>query len=291
MEKKPTVALDRLLLGVAFGKRDEDTLTTLAGRLARLERELDETGKQEIQNLTSGLSLGEMSAKLLRSLDPDVIAERATGKPGAEPQEVEPALFEKAKQQLALEACLPFDSEPLRDALVRLRQQNEQTIDRVTIDKVISQEFDAVAKEKAEGLVRSFRDYIEQHRAEIEALQILYSRPFKQRLTEEGLKELEAKLKQEPQFGLDPVPRLWNAFQISQQSSAKKNPVGRFTDLVSLVRFALEQEPVLEPFEEHVRHRFAAWLAGETRSRRLLQCQSTSLAGKDVRLHQRQRER
>ncbi|MGI8602973.1 MAG: type I restriction-modification enzyme R subunit C-terminal domain-containing protein [Verrucomicrobiales bacterium] len=34
----------------------------------------------------------------------------------------------------------------------------------------------------------------------------------------------------------------------------------RFTDLVSLVRFALAQEPVLEPFEEHVRQRFAAWL-------------------------------
>ena len=71
LEKKPTVALDKLLLGVAFGKRDEDTLTTLAGRLARLERELDEPGKQEIQNLASGLSLGEMSGRLLRSLDPD----------------------------------------------------------------------------------------------------------------------------------------------------------------------------------------------------------------------------
>ena len=57
------------------------------------------------------------------------------------------------------------------------------------------------------------------------------------------------------------MPRLWNAFQISQQSSAKKNPVGRFTDLVSLVRFALEQEPVLEPFEEHVNQRFAEWVA------------------------------
>ena len=34
----------------------------------------------------------------------------------------------------------------------------------------------------------------------------------------------------------------------------------RFTDLVSLVRFALEQEPILEPFEEHVRQRFNTWL-------------------------------
>ena len=244
LEKKPTVALEKLLLGVALGNRDEDTLTTVAGRLARLERELEESRKQEIQKLAGGLSLGEMSAKLLRSLDLDVIAERATGKPGAEPQEVEPAIFEKARQQLALEACLPFDSAPLRETLVRLKQQNEQTIDHVTIDKVISKQFDAAAKEKAESLVRSFRRYIEQHRAEIEALQVLYSRPFKQRLTEEGLKEFEAKLK--PEFGSHPVATLWHAYELTTENTEKKkperssvstivkrNPTVRFADLVS----------------------------------------------------------
>src|SRR6185312_2684921 len=35
LERKPSVSFDRILLGVALGKRDEDTLTTLAGRLAR----------------------------------------------------------------------------------------------------------------------------------------------------------------------------------------------------------------------------------------------------------------
>ena len=39
LEKKPTLAFDKLMLGVALGKRDEDTLTTLAGRLARLDRD------------------------------------------------------------------------------------------------------------------------------------------------------------------------------------------------------------------------------------------------------------
>jgi type I restriction enzyme R subunit len=261
LDKKPTVALDSLLLGVALGKRDEDTLTTLAGRLARLERELDEPGKQEVRKLTGGTSLGQMSATLLRAIDPDVIAERATGKPGAAPQEVEPTAFEKAKLQLALEACTPFDRPEVRDALVRLRQQNEQTIDRVTIDKVIGQGFDAAAKEKAESLVKSFRDYVEQHRAEIAALQILYSRPFKQRLTEEGLKELEAKLKQEPQFGPDPVAKVWSAFERSDEKPANRaSQTRRFTDLISLVRTAIEPTTPLQPFEDHVKQRFAMWL-------------------------------
>src|SRR5205823_9645973 len=88
-------------------------------------------------------------------------------------------------------------------------------------------------------------DYIEQHKAEIEALQILYSRPFKKRLTEESLRELEAKLK--PEFGPQPVPKLWNAFEKngrarSPSAPKTKSQTRRFTDLVSLVRVALEQE-------------------------------------------------
>lgn len=149
----------------------------------------------------------------------------------------------------------------MRDVLVRLRHQNEQTIDRVTIDKVIDHGFDAAAKEKAENLVKSFRDYIEQHRDEIAALQILYSRPFAQRLTEEGLKELEAKLKQEPQFGPDPVAKVWSAFERSDDKSANRaSQTRRFTDLISLVRTAIEPATPLEPFEDRVKQRFAVWL-------------------------------
>jgi type I restriction enzyme R subunit len=226
-----------------------------------MERELDESGKREVREMTGGQSLGQMSAALLRALDPDVIAERAAGKPGADPREVEPAALENAKQQLALEACTPFDKPEVRDVLVRLRQQNEQTIDRITIDQVIDQGFDADAKQKADSLVKSFRDYIEQHRAEIAALQILYSRPFKQRLTEEGLKELEAKLKQEPQFGPDPVPKVWSAFERSDGKSANRaSQTRRFTDLISLVRTAIEPTTSLEPFEDHVKQRFIVWL-------------------------------
>jgi len=39
-----------------------------------------------------------------------------------------------------------------------------------------------------------------------------------------------------------------------------KSQTRRFTDLVSLVRTAIEPATPLEPFEEHVRQRFASWL-------------------------------
>ena len=52
-------------------------------------------------------------------------------------------------RQLADEACAPFDAAALREALVKAKQDAEQAIDKVTVDVVIEQGFDAAAKEKA----------------------------------------------------------------------------------------------------------------------------------------------
>ena len=129
-----------------------------------------------ITALAGGKTLAELSATLLRAIDPDAIAEQAAGMPGASPADVAPDAFESA-QQLIAAACAPFDSPALRDALAQSQAGSEQTIDTVTIDIVTHHGYDDAAKERAANLLRSFRDYIEQHRAEITALQILYSRP------------------------------------------------------------------------------------------------------------------
>jgi len=192
LERQPTVAFDKLLLGVALGKCDEDTLTTLAGRLARLDRELDSAQRQQVTEVTGGKTLAVMSAALLRALDPDAIhnvalvgrlpsagANAASGdaaynvpalgeavwQPEPKPEELV-----AAKQQLILAACAPFDQPAVRETLVKLKQQNAQTIDTVIADVVLSQGFDAAAREKAAALLRSFREYIKQHKAEITAL-------------------------------------------------------------------------------------------------------------------------
>lgn len=115
--------------------------------------------------------------------------------------------------------------------------------------------------ESARDTIRSFREYIEANKAEIEALQILYSRPYHKRITEEALRDFEAKLK--PEFGATPVESLWTAFEKSGTANSpgvSRSQTRRFTDLVSLVRVALEQEPVLQPFEDHVRSRFDKWI-------------------------------
>jgi type I restriction enzyme R subunit len=265
LDRKPTEKLESILLGVALGKRDEDTLTTLAARLARLEQALDADEKSRITAVTGGKTLSEMAGKLLQSVDPNAIAEKAAGKPGAEPQEVLPEALAEARAALIAEACSPFDKPEVRDTLATVKRESELTIDVTTIDTVIESAFDAAAKDKAESLVRSFRDYIAEHQSEINALQILYSRPYKQRLTEPMLKELEKKLRDNHAAWTE--DRLWDAFAATAPDKVKgRSQAGRFADLVALVRFSLEQQPVLAPFADSVSERFNEWLMDKAKT-------------------------
>jgi type I restriction enzyme R subunit len=110
--------------------------------------------------------------------------------------------------------------------------------------------------------VQSFEQFIADHKDEITALQILYSKPYKQRLTFEAVKELAD--------AIEKPPYLWNESQLWQayaalEASKVKGASGRriLTDLVSLVRFAIHQDNELIPFPERVNANFKAWLASQ----------------------------
>lgn len=260
LDRQPAVALKALLQRVIFpGGRDEDTLTTLASRLARLDRELDPAQRAQIAEAAGGKTPATLAAALLRAFDPDAIATSVAGDPEVDAAAIPAEEYETAQRKLIAEACAPFDSPVLRETLETLKRETEQAIDIFTLDEVASQGFDAAAKEKAAGLVQSFRDYLGSHQAEINALQILYSRPYRQRLTEAMLKELEKKLREQNATWTE--DRLWDAFAVTTPKKVRgRSQAGRFADLVALVRFALEQQPVLAPFADSVQERFEQWL-------------------------------
>jgi len=248
LEQKPTIPLDKLMEHIAIGVREPEALSSLAGRLIRLEKRIEPDVRAEIEKLSGGKSLSDIARGLLDSIDPD-----RTGRDGPPGRPLD--------DDFTKQAVAPIAANPdLRNKILEIHRAAEQTIDTVSQDKLLFAGADVKTTEAARDTIRSFRDYIEQHKAEIEALQILYSRPFRKRLTEESLRELEAKLK--PEFGPQPVPRLWNAFSQTDRSSphTRHSATRRFTDLVSLVRTALEPTTPLESFEEHVRQRFAVWL-------------------------------
>src|SRR5438552_5934985 len=235
LEQKPTVPLEKLMEHIAIGAREPELLSSLAGRLIRLEKRIEPDVRAEVEKLSGGKTLSNIARDLLDAIDPDKVEHASR----LLPEERKP----EAYATLAATAVASIATNPdLRNKILAIQRAADQTIDTVSQDKLLFAGADAKTTEAARDTIKSFRDYIEQHKAEIEALQILYSRPFRKRLTEESLRELEAKLK--PEFGPQPVPKLWNAFSQTNHSSQTPVRLGltrhsatrRFTDLVSLVR-------------------------------------------------------
>ncbi len=220
LERKPTVAFDKLLNMITFS-RDPDTLTTLASRLSRLDRQIDERDRETIREASGGRGPSELANALLGAVDPDRQRQHAAEANGTDsPTEAQVA---EAASELAEGACAPFDSPRLRNTLTSLKQRSEQVIDAVSADKVIYAGYDY---DKARQMVTSFKEFIEKHRDELTALQIIYSRPYAERhLTLEAIRQLADAL-DDPPYLLD-AQALWRAYErLEGAKSAFQNLVG-----------------------------------------------------------------
>jgi len=258
LERKKSVPFDKLLLSVALGSRDEDTLTSLAGRLARLDKEIDEEDRQQIQSAAEGITPKQLINGLLDAVDPDKHIDKAKEIFHTEaPTEKE---IREAAAELAAFACSSFDSPKLRDILIDLKRKSEQIIDIVSQDKLLFAGFDPQAKEKAQTIVATFRRFIEENKNELTALQMIYSKPYgKRHLTYEAIKQLAAAIKKPP-YNLTPE-LLWHAYEQLESSKVRgAGPQRLLTNIISLLRFAVGQSDILEPFCEMVDRRFNYWL-------------------------------
>ncbi|OGW21558.1 MAG: type III restriction endonuclease subunit R, partial [Nitrospirae bacterium GWA2_46_11] len=259
MERKPSVSLEKLLQAVSLGNTETDVISSIAGRLARLDKKLNPEERAEVKKLAAGKSLKELTGELVLAIDPDKHIELAK-KDNPEIKEPAQDRIKKAAEKIIKESVKPFHNPELRRRLVELHKTTEQTIDAISKDAVIEAGFSADALEKAKGLVTSFEQFIKEHKDEITALQILYSRPYKERLRFEEIKTL-AELIEKPPY-LWRIDRLWNAYAALERSKVRGAGSHRIlTDLVSLIRFALHQEDELEPYSEHVETRFNKWLS------------------------------
>jgi type I restriction enzyme, R subunit len=264
LEKKPTVSFEKLLDAVALGSTEVAAVESLAGRLIRLERRFDHNLEAEVVKTAKGQTLSAISRALLAAIDPDEILAQAKAdmvgpaSPLGGVTYTEPAAkkIAEVRDLRVKQALAPLASNPdLRNLLKKIAKAAEQTIDIISQDTLLYAGPAPASDQMNAGTAKSFREYIEQHKAEITALELLYSRPYKQRLTEPMLKELERKLRE--QHAAWTEDNLWNAFAAARPGKVKgRSQAGRFADLVALVRFALEQQPVLEPFAESVTTRF-----------------------------------
>ena len=253
LERKPSVSMKELLMNVALGDKSEDTLTSLASRLVRLNSQMTPAERKEFAE-TVGVSAGKLAENLLNVFDEDAVREKARETYGTpEPTEEQMKMAQKA---MAVEAVAPLQAPEAREHIENVRRSHDQIIDNVNPDTVLFAGFDAHQKENVERAIATFREFIDENRDEIIALRIIYNEAYRDRpMVLEKLKALYDKLKAKYLT----VERLWDCYTIRKPERVK-GTVGKLADLVSLVRFEMGYTENLTPFADRVNTNFQNWV-------------------------------
>lgn len=277
LECQQHVALRALLEHVAMGGTDPDALSSLASRLARLDKQC---GPEEHQRVVAagGTSLRSISHAIVEALDPDrqLAAARATFglAAGADPTE---AQLNQATETLMKAAVAPLATNPpLRQLVQDLKRQFEQIIDEVSQDELLHDQtgISAQARDKARGLVQSFESFLAEHKDEITALQFFYSVPHRDRLHYGDIKELAQVITAPPRSWTP--EKLWRAYELLHKDKVRGASGKRIlTDVVSLVRFALHRDDELVPHADRVKERFENWMAQQANAGRVFSAEQT----------------
>ncbi|HUP70349.1 MAG TPA: type I restriction-modification enzyme R subunit C-terminal domain-containing protein [Acidimicrobiales bacterium] len=264
LERKRGVSLEKLLHQVALGQVREDLVSTLASRLARIDSRIAPADREKLEAL-AGQSIKSIGHRLVEAIDPDRqlgAAQIASGT--SEPTDVQLAT---AKAKMFEHAVQPIAANPeLRELLVNVQRSFDQVIDEISIDQITRAEFAVDARARAAETVKSFRAYLDEHKDEISALQVLYSRPYTKRLTYRDVKELAEAIGRPPHRWTP--ERLWEAYETLDASKVRGSAGTILTNIVSLVRFALGEDDELAPFPEKVAERFETWLLQQQTSGR-----------------------
>ncbi|MCB9269965.1 MAG: DEAD/DEAH box helicase family protein [Lewinellaceae bacterium] len=262
LERKPGTPLKDLLGAVTMGVQDEDLYTSLANRLIRLEKQLTEDEKEKYEELSGGKSLNQSIKDLLNAYDLDWVEHKAQDLIKEIPvvdrtPDKEQECRRQAQNELATLAARPFTGET-NAYLENVRRLHEQIIDTVNIDQVITSDWDSFTIQRAEEVVKNFKEYIEANKDEITALGIFYDQPYRRReLTFRMIKEVLDKLKLEkpvlaPQY-------VWEAY--TQLEEVKSNsPKSDLVALVSLIRRVAGIDLELTLYSKTVDKNFQEWI-------------------------------
>ena len=266
LDGDPSVSFRKLLELVRMGNRDEDVLSALASRLDRMERRLTPEQHAELAAVPEAPLLRNLVVHMLDQLNPDLeeqqarelFAVPATDAPTEEQRH-------QARKQLLDEAAEPLASNPpLCEALLRIRQAQEITVDVLTADKLTfagARPDQNLNYETAAGhLTSEFEAYCRENRDQLDALSVLYAKPYRQRITRAKLMELAQAIQRPPRQWT--TEALWQAYEQVEANRVKGASKGKhLTDLICLARHALGVEEQLVSFQDQAAERFTGWLA------------------------------
>lgn len=253
LERKPTVSMKELMMNVALGAKDKDTLTSLANSVIRLNSQMTQDEREQFKEKV-GATAGCVAERLLNAFDEDIIFDQAQKNTGvSEPTEEQ---IKVAQRELVQAAVAPFHNPDIRDYIENVRRNHDQIIDSVNLDSVIFAGFDVQQEKNVNKVISSFRTFIEENKDEIVALRIIYDAAYKDRpMVVEKLKALYEKLKSQ---GIT-IERLWDCYAIKQPDKVKRSAMTQITDLISIIRFEMGYADTLTSFADKVNYNFMQW--------------------------------
>ncbi len=274
LETKPSVSTVKLMEQVARGDRHSETLRALGNRMIRLDLKLNDQQRKRIADLIKEtVSWGEertstpgatellppttltaVAANLIHLTNEDKLIHAAQSETGKE--EVSDKEIQKAFKPKADDLIKPFHNPDLRELIEALRKDTDQLIDD-SADELIAAGYD---EEKAEVLIKNWQQFIQDHKNELDAIQLIYQQPYQKRhLSYEQIEKLAEEI-QQPPYNLAPI-EVWKAYEQLEKNKVKGVPPKELlTNIVSLIRFSTGLSDVLEPFTELVNNRFDNWL-------------------------------
>lgn len=256
LDREPTKTLKQVLDFIKAGGTDPDAVAALAGKLNRLSADMSSKQHADVRSHAGGEALDQLVSALVASIDESNVEAKARAlNPGAgDPSEQQ---LGAAEQALIKAAIKPFYDPRLRDLLLQIKQDNEQTIDRVSKDQVFAAGYSLEALERARAKVDCFKKFIEDNKDEITALQFFYVEATANRIRFRDLKELAEQIRRPP---VSATPEeLWNCYEAIEAATVNGKGGQIITDLVSLIRHTLRPSEPLTPFAEVVRQRYASW--------------------------------
>jgi type I restriction enzyme R subunit len=261
LEKKPGMSLKDLLQNVAMGNTGEDILTTLANRLIRLDKQINEKEKTNFAEQANGQSINHVVKELLNAYDPDTVGNLRLKvekeNPDTSPQQIN-SLLTTHHSRLIEDAVSVFNNPDLRNYIVDVRKKYDQVIDHINIDEVTNIGWVKDQEAAAALTISNFTAWIQAHRDEITALQIFYGQPYRRReLTYKMIKDLYEKIKTEQPL-LAPS-HVWRA-NATINAAQVNSPKNELMALVSLIRKVSGIDDTLTGYDKTVDKNFQTWV-------------------------------
>ena len=257
LERNPGVSFKDLMMKVALGSKDEDTLTSVSNRLLRLDAVIDKKARIEICNLSGNLTPSQMAENLLNCFDEDYIVSKIQEEGQTEVTKED---IKNKQAQLLAEAVKPIYSPKLREKLLNAKKKSEQIISDEK-DILVYTGWDDDYEKKADEVISSFKQFIDENKDKIDALQIIYNQMWTTKFIAYNMIEELSQSLDEYKSHLS-IRKLNDAYHVKYPSKMK-GVLTRAIDVISLVKYEwglLEDNNSIAPFSSFVNRNFKEWV-------------------------------